>query len=629
MVTARSVPSCELSHVFARFRCSSLSLQALSHDDLRCITVRLEASAALIESSRTVAGSELQSSQHGIAFTLILFLVQKLASTLHGESVGPLFSHPQTRMLTLVSSLYVGCPVSQCIFVTFIRYSCCGRLTWSSTFEAFRECWFTLHSISSSCFPPGHELNVLPMASALLSPIIDVIATASPSVVSLQFMLVVLAVCPQPPASDSTGSTFYQIFRIFGDCIPHSTHDETFLVLGHILRLCRHMMTPDLAAHLSRCLTHRYTVKSSACSTAQLQFAEVVSNSSCSILANVLDACLSCDHVDNDVTLQKLKLVQLCVSNLSPRSSISMADILLDSWASCQGLLLHIDSKIRLKSLAILNAIGVCAVAACSLLVSDASPVQPALYMLLEAHLFNPHSIALRQDDAELQLHALAACHSLIGSLTAHGLISVVPSDSGDNTQTLDLLADCVGVGFDAASSRRVPLFSRDAGSSGEESDDPAQMLRQLECLSHRWVIHMWPVVSRLLDSPWSTIRTASVALLSLMASCTQRHACCSTLSYRRFQVLMIDSVQRLLSSCDWRSKLGGLRCLTVCVRMLPAAAAVHARLTLAAGSAKLAGTTLWRFSSAARPPPHPSTAPLQPLELRLQRVFRGLRSSR
>ena len=118
MVTARSVPSCELSHVFARFRCSSLSLQALSHDDLRCITVRLEACAALIESSRTVAGSELQSSQHGIAFTLILFLVQKLASTLHGESVGPLFSHPQTRMLTLVSSLYDRCPVSQCIFVT-------------------------------------------------------------------------------------------------------------------------------------------------------------------------------------------------------------------------------------------------------------------------------------------------------------------------------------------------------------------------------------------------------------------------------------------------------------------------------------------------------------------------------
>jgi hypothetical protein len=547
-----------------RCRCSSLSLQALSHEDLRCITVRLEACAALIESSRTVAGSELQSSQHGTAFTLILFLVQKLASTLHGESAGRLFSHPQMRMLTLVSSLY----------------SCCSRLTWSSTFEAFRECWFTLHSISSSCFPPGHELNVLPMASALLSPIVDVLATSSPSVVSLHFMLVVLAVCPQPAANDSSGTTFYQIFRIFGDCIPHSTHDETFLVLGHLLRLCRHMMTPDIAAHLSRCLTHRYTVKSSACSTAQLQFAEVVSSSDCSILANVLDACLSCEHVDNDVTLQKLKLVQLCVSNLSPRSSIAVADILLDSWASCQRLLLHIDSKIRLKSLAILNAIGVCAVAACSLLVSDCSPMQPALYMLLEAHLFNPHSIALRQDDAELQLHALAACHSLIGSLTAHGLISVVPSevgDSADSTQTLDLQADCVGVGFDGGSSRRVPLFSRDAGSSGEESDDPAQMLRQLECLSHRWVIHMWPVVSRLLDSPWSTIRTASVALLSLMASCTQRHACCSTLSYRRFQVLMIDSVQRLLSSCDWRSKLGGLRCLTVCVRVFPAAAAFQA----------------------------------------------------
>jgi hypothetical protein len=339
-------------------------------------------------------------------------------------------------------------------------------------------------------------------------------------------------------------------------------------------------MTPDIAAHLSRCLTHRYTVKSSACSTAQLQFAEVVSSSDCSILANVLDACLSCEHVDNDVTLQKLKLVQLCVSNLSPRSSITVADILLDSWASCQRLLLHIDSKIRLKSLAILNAIGVCAVAACSLLVSDCSLMQPALYMLLEAHLFNPHSIALRQDDAELQLHALAACHSLIGSLTAHGLISVVPSeigDSADSAQTLDLQADCVGVGFDGGSSRRVPLFSRDAGSSGEESDDPAQMLRQLEYLSHRWVIHMWPVVSRLLDSPWSTIRTASVALLSLMASCTQRHACCSTLSYRRFQVLMIDSVQRLLSSCDWRSKLGGLRCLTVCVRVFPASAAFQA----------------------------------------------------
>jgi hypothetical protein len=57
----------------------------------------------------------------------------------------------------------------------------------------------------------------------------------------------------------------------------------------------------------------------------------------------------------------------------------------------------------------------------------------------------------------------------------------------------------------------------------------------------------MWPVVSKLLDSPWSTIRTASVALLTLIASCTQRHACCSTLSYRRFQVVMIDSVQRLL----------------------------------------------------------------------------------
>jgi hypothetical protein len=549
-----------------RVRCSSLSLQALSHEDLRCITSRLESCAALIESSRASAGAsstELQSSEHGIALTLILFLVQKLASTRietqSDDGAGSLFSHPQIRMLTLVSSLY----------------SCCRRLTWSSTFEAFRECWFTLHSISSNCFPPGHALNVLPMASALLSPIIDVLATASPSVVSLQFILIVLAVCPQPALSDSNSNTFYKLFRIFGDCIPHSTHDETFLVLGHLLRLCRFMMTPDLAAHLSRCLTHRYTVKSSACSNAQLQFAEVVSNSDSSILAEVLGTCLTCEPGDNDVTLQKLKLVQLCVAQLSPRSSIHMGDILLDSWASCQGLLLHIDSKIRLKSLAILNAIGVCTVAACSLLVSDCLPLQPKLYTVLDVHLFNPHSIALRQDDAELQLHALAACHSLIGSLAAHGLICVVPFGLSDgsgtgpeNVQRLDLQAECVDDVFDGGSSRRGPLFSPVVGATSEDYDDPAQMQHQLQCISHRWVLSMWPVVSRLLDSPWSTIRTASVALLTLMASCTQRHACCSTLSYRRFQVLMIDSVQRLLSSCDWRSKLGGLRCLTVYISL-------------------------------------------------------------
>jgi hypothetical protein len=186
------------------------------------------------------------------------------------------------------------------------------------------------------------------------------------------------------------------LFRIFGDCTPHSTHDETFLVLGHLFRLCRSTMTPDLAAHLSLCLTHRYTVKSSACSTAQLQLAEVVSNGDPSVLAEVLDSCLNYDFEDNDVTLHKLKLVQLCVSNLSPRASVNVADILLDSRASCQGLLLHIDSKIHLKSLAILNAIGVCAVSAISLLVSDELPMQPAPYMLLEAHLFNPHYIALR-----------------------------------------------------------------------------------------------------------------------------------------------------------------------------------------------------------------------------------------
>jgi hypothetical protein len=482
-------------------------------------------------------------------------------------------------MLTLVSSLY----------------SCCLRLTWSSTFEAFSECWFTLHSISSGCFPPGHALNILPMASALLSPIIDVLANASPSVVSLQFILVVLAVCPQPALSDPCSNTFCKLFRIFGDCIPHSTHDETFLVLGHLLRLCRSMMTPDLAAHLSRCLTHRYTVKSSACSTAQLQFAEVVSNSDSSILAEVLDACLSFEQCDNDVTLQKLKLVQLCVSQLSPRSSIYMGDMLLDSWASCQGLLLHIDSKIRLKALAILNAIGVCTVAACSLLVSDGSPFQPQLYTVLDAHLFSPHSIALRQDDAELQLHALAACHSLIGSLTAHGLICVVPLGPSDgvgsgleSVQRLDLQAECADGGFDGSSSRRGPLFSPLSGFDSEDCDDPAQMQRQLQCVSHRWILSMWPVVSRLLDSPWSTIRTASVAVLTLMASCTQRHACCSTLSYRRFQVFLIDSVQRVLSSCDWRSKLGGLRCLTVCARRLCTQTFyfIHSRIQVLQGSA-------------------------------------------
>jgi hypothetical protein len=546
-----------------RFRCSSLSLQALSPEDLLCITSRLEVSSALIASSRAsaVAGAELHSSQHGMCLTLILFLVQKLAcgrsETQSHESAGALFSQPQIRMLTLVSSLY----------------SCCRRLTWSTTFEAFRECWFTLHSISSGCFPPGHSLNILPMASALLLPIIDVLASASPSLVSLQFVLVVLAVCPQPSFADSSSSTFYRLFRIFGDCIPHSTHDETFLVLGHLFRLCRSTMTPDLAAHLSLCLTHRYTVKSSACSTAQLQFAEVVSNGDPSVLAEVLDSCLNYDLADNDVTLQKLKLVQLCVSNLSPRASVNVADILLDSWASCQGLLLHIDSKIRLKSLAILNAIGVCAVSACALLVSDGLPMQPALYMLLEAHLFNPHYIALRQDDAELQLHSLAACHSLIGSLTAHGLLCVVPVEHGDvsggteSVQRLDLEAECVDRRFDGASSRRAPLSPPDADSGSEHTDDPAHMQQQLESVSHRWLLSMWPVVSKLLDSPWSTIRTASVALLTLIASCRQRHACCSTLSYRRFQVVMIDSVQRLLLSCDWRSKLGGLRCLTVCVR--------------------------------------------------------------
>jgi hypothetical protein len=191
---------------------------------------------------------------------------------------------------------------------------------------------------------------------------------------------------------------------------------------------------------------------------------------------------------------------------------------------------------------------------------------------VLEAHLFNPHYIALRQDDAELQLHSLAACHSLIGSLSAHGLLSVVPSEpagipgSVESLQRLDLQAECVGSGFDAALSRRAPLSSPRAGSDSEDSEDPAQMRRQLEVVCHRWLLSMWPVVSKLLDSPWSTIRTASVALLTLVASCTRRHACCSTLSYRRFQVLMIHSVQRLLSSCDWRSKLGGLRCLTVCV---------------------------------------------------------------
>jgi hypothetical protein len=51
--------------------------------------------------------------------------------------------------------------------------------------------------------------------------------------------------------------------------------------------------------------------------------------------------------------------------------------------------------------------------------------------------------------------------------------------------------------------------------------------------------------------------------------------------------------------------------------------------LTHAAGSAKLVGMTLWRFSSAARPPPRPSTALLQLPELHRPRVLRGLRSSR
>jgi hypothetical protein len=271
--------------------------------------------------------------------------------------------------------------------------------------------------------------------------------------------------------------------------------------------------------------------------------------------------------------LQKLKLVQLCVSRLSPRSSIHWANILLDSWASCQRLLLHIDSKIRLKALAVLSSIGVCTVAASSLLVSDGLSEQPALFMVLESHLFNPHLIALQQEDAELQLHALAACHSLIGSMSSHGLVCVIPELNdkpglAENLQRLDLEAERVSGGFDGSSARGVHWLSSRTDSGSEDSDDLAQLQRQLLCISHRWIMSMWPVVSRLLDSPWSTIRTASVALLTLMASCTQRHACCSTLAYRRFQVNMIDSVQRLLSSCDWRSKLGGLRCLTVCVAL-------------------------------------------------------------
>jgi len=90
------------------------------------------------------------------------------------------------------------------------------------------------------------------------------------------------------------------------------------------------------------------------------------------------------------------------------------------------------------------------------------------------------------------------------------------------------------------------------SGSGSEEDDGPQHTLRLLECVCHRWLLTMWPIVSRLLSSPWTTIRTASVALLTLMAGCTQRHACCSTLSYRRFQVLMIDSVKRLLVLLMW-----------------------------------------------------------------------------
>lgn len=229
----------------------------------------------------------------------------------------------------------------------------------------FKNLWNCLYSISS--FLP--QLNMLNCVVDLIYKIIDYCKHSAPTVPMLQFLNIILG---DLKIESKLVEILLEFLPVFCDCIPNNIHDEIFQVLNQVIGICGDHLQENHLKALIDGLLDQFTVKSQSQRNSKgFLISHILSKET--YLNFLLEYCLLENEVpmldpskydrqriisEHDKYLDKLSFAIEVITLFERSHGVIIMKKLESISKTCQMLLAHRDSHVRVRGLEILRLIG-------------------------------------------------------------------------------------------------------------------------------------------------------------------------------------------------------------------------------------------------------------------------------
>ncbi|EAS01493.2 hypothetical protein TTHERM_00152070 (macronuclear) [Tetrahymena thermophila SB210] len=409
------------------------------------------------------------------------------------------------------------------------------------------------------------HLTIADIALPLLQKINQHIQNQQPNEKMLQFLVIITNSLLQFPQESQTILFFFlKFFDSYVQCIPHSIYDETFIIFDNLCDIIAPKnFTPRLIEQCINMLLDQYTVKGKAHRKSKDKFIQVIlqtrqnlyealqkllfENQELLIITKKKNDTKLCSQMQ-ELFSEKLSLVSEIFSQLNKENFFVIEELIQSN--KLQKLILDLinsrNSKSRLKGLNILKVLFE------QYLEIYSYTIKPIVRLnRQDAYFIKLMLICLKRGlenerDSKLQFNALLILDQFFQHLFKGPNLSqeIKLSSSQKNKQIHN---------SQSSNSTNIDQIENLISQINEQIEFDSMEYLQFR---QKEILKLWPIISMLIDSPWSNIRSIAYGIICYWVKDS------SGLSEKKFLSYLINTLQSLLTSKESECRTGGLNIL-------------------------------------------------------------------